>query len=159
MRSAGLRPALVPTDIDSVSWFAYDKARGGPGYGPIPREIIRRRDRLRRALSLGVTIAAGSDARGSPEGTGMRHVLYSYAEAGATAVQILQAATINAARLLGLDKPSGKSVPRRDYTIGVVKVGAFADIIAVEGDPGTDIRALGQVQFVMKDGIVFVAPQ
>lgn len=149
---------LVPTDIDSVSWFAWDKAHGGPGYGPTPRELIRRRDRLRRALSLGVTIAAGSDALGSPVGTGTRHVLYSYAEAGATPVQILQAATINAARLLGLDRPSSDRPPRRNHSIGAIKAGAFADIIAVEGDPGTDIRALDQVRFVMKDGTVFVAP-
>lgn len=149
---------LVPTDIDSVSWFAWDRDHGGPGYGPTPRELTRRRDRLRRALALGVTIAAGSDALGSPVGTGTRHVLYAYAEAGAAPIQILQAATINAARLIGLDRPSPDALPRRNHSIGAIKPGAFADIIAVEGDPGTDIRALDQIRFVMKDGTVFVPP-
>lgn len=66
--------------------------------------------------------------------------------------------TYNAARLIGLDRPSTDALPRRNHSIGAIKPGAFADIIAVEGDPGTDIRAIDQVRFVMKDGTVFVAP-
>jgi imidazolonepropionase-like amidohydrolase len=71
-------------------------------------------------------------------------VLFAYAEAGLTPVQILQAATVNAAALLGLEKRAG-----------VVAPGSFADIIAVEGDPGTDIGALKNVRFVMKSGTVY----
>jgi len=60
-------------------------------------------------------------------------------------VKVLQAATINDAKLLGWEKK-----------IGVIKFGAFADIIAVEGDPGSDIHALEKVRFVMKDGTIYV---
>lgn len=148
---------LVPTDIDSVSWFRYEENHGRAGSGPTPRELVRRRDRLTRALAIGVTIAAGSDHLGWPVGNGTREVLYSYAEAGASPVQILQFATINAARLIGLDRPSTNALPRRSHTIGAIKPGAFADIIAVDGDPGTDIHALDRIRFVMKDGIVYVS--
>jgi imidazolonepropionase-like amidohydrolase len=58
--------------------------------------------------------------------------------------QVLQSATFNAAHLLG-----------RDGRIGVIKAGAFADIVAVEGDPITDILALEKMAFVMKDGTVY----
>ena len=60
-------------------------------------------------------------------------------------VKVLQAATINDAKLLGWEKK-----------IGVIKFGAFTDIIAVEGDPGSDIHALEKVRFVMKDGTIYV---
>jgi imidazolonepropionase-like amidohydrolase len=42
-----------------------------------------------------------------------------------------------------------------DGKIGVIAPGAFADVIAVSGDPSRDIKALGTVQFVMKNGEVF----
>jgi len=58
---------------------------------------------------------------------------------------VLQAATLNASRLLGLE---GK--------IGVIKPKASADIIAVDGDPAGDIHALERVRFVMKQGTVYL---
>ncbi len=61
-----------------------------------------------------------------------------------TPVQILQAATIDDARLLGME---GR--------IGVIKAGAFADIIAIEGDPEKDFGSIERVRFVMKEGKVF----
>ena len=62
-----------------------------------------------------------------------------------SAVQVLQTATINDARLLGMD---GR--------IGVIKDGALADIIAVDGDPAQDFTAINRVKFVMKAGTVYV---
>jgi imidazolonepropionase-like amidohydrolase len=56
----------------------------------------------------------------------------------------IQSATSRAATMLDMD---GK--------IGVIAPGAFADVIAVSGDPSRDIKALGTVQFVMKNGEVF----
>jgi imidazolonepropionase-like amidohydrolase len=70
--------------------------------------------------------------------------LFAYAEAGIPPLQVLQAATWNAAELLG-----------QKNRIGVIKPGAFADILAVEGNPNSDIRALENVRFVMKDGTVY----
>jgi len=61
------------------------------------------------------------------------------------ALTVMQIATFNASRLLGLE---GK--------IGVIKPHAFADIIAVEGDPATDIHSLERVRFVMKQGTVYL---
>jgi imidazolonepropionase-like amidohydrolase len=82
---------------------------------------------------------------GWPQGYSARRVLFSYVEAGLTPVQALQAATINDARLLG-----------QEGRLGVIKRGAFADIIAVDGDPAADFSAIERVRFVMKAGTVYV---
>jgi imidazolonepropionase-like amidohydrolase len=79
-----------------------------------------------------------------PQGDAAKHNLFAYAEAGMPNLAVLQAATWNASRLLGLE---GR--------IGVVKPKAFADIIAVEGDPAADIHALERVRFVMKQGTIY----
>ena len=79
-----------------------------------------------------------------PQGEAARRVLFAYQEAGMEAAQILQSATINAARLIG------------EKRLGVVKTGSFADIIAVDGDPAKDFKAIERVKFVMKDGKVYV---
>jgi imidazolonepropionase-like amidohydrolase len=63
---------------------------------------------------------------------------------GMTPMQAIQAATNNAADLLG-----------HSNEFGSIKPGKYADIIAVTGDPLTDIRLLENVQFVMKDGKVY----
>jgi len=105
------------------------------------------RNRLRRAIAAGVTIVAGSDNyidMGMPQGEAARRVLFAYRESGMEATQILQSATINAARLIG------------DPRLGVIKPAAFADIIAVDGDPAQDFTAIERVKFVMKNGKVYV---
>jgi imidazolonepropionase-like amidohydrolase len=63
---------------------------------------------------------------------------------GMTPMQAIQAATSNAADLLG-----------HSSEIGSVKAGKFADLIAVTGDPLKDISLLERVEFVMKDGKVY----
>jgi imidazolonepropionase-like amidohydrolase len=143
---------LVPTDIDSVSIVRYMKQLGqaGPAMTPamVQGYLERGRSRLRRAMQAGVTIAAGSDNyldMGVPQGEAAKRVLFAYHEAGMSPVQVLQAATRNDARLLGLEGQ-----------LGVVKAGAWADIIAVEGDPVTDFGAIERVRFVMKGGTVYV---
>ena len=65
-------------------------------------------------------------------------------EFGMTPMQAIQAATTRAAELLG----------KRDE-LGVVAPGAYADLMAVHGDPLQDVAALKDVRFVMKDGVVF----
>lgn len=145
--------ALVPTDIDSVSilqLIARQNKNTGPVIAPqqVAQFLARGRSRLQRAIKAGVTIAAGSDNYidfGMPQGNAAKRVLFAYAQAGMPPVKILQAATINDARLLGMEK-----------RIGVIKLGASADIIAVAGDPGSDIYALEKVRFVMKEGTIYV---
>ncbi|HYH45476.1 MAG TPA: amidohydrolase family protein, partial [Thermoanaerobaculia bacterium] len=68
-------------------------------------------------------------------------------EAGMTPLQAIQAATVVNARLL-----------RREGRIGTLKPGAFADLIAVPGDPLADVRVLERPVFVMKEGEVFLQP-
>jgi imidazolonepropionase-like amidohydrolase len=142
--------AMVPTDIDSLTYVTFGEAaarRGQPfDKAMIPKLLAPQRDRLQRAIKAGVTVVAGSDNyidMKMPQGQAAKHNLFAYAQAGMPNAQILQAATIRAATLIG---------PRA--RVGVVKAGLLADIIAVQGNPVDDILALERVTFVMKDGKV-----
>jgi imidazolonepropionase-like amidohydrolase len=142
---------LVPTDIDTAIGRRYvERAGGGPEMLAGLNGFLRsEHDRLRRAVKAGVPIAAGSDmyiALGGPQGREAKQVLFSYLQAGLTPAQVLQAATINDARLLGMDD-----------RIGTLKPGRYADIIAVDGDPLTDFDAMNRVVFVMKGGTVYLS--
>jgi len=128
------------------------KAMGNEEFSPAQVSLVTAplHDRLLRAKAAGVTVVAGSDMyvdMGRPQGAAAKRVLFAYLEAGLEPVEILQAATVNAAALLGMD---GR--------IGVLSPGAFADIIAVEGDPVTDFSSMERVSFVMKAGTVYSAP-
>lgn len=145
--------ALVPTDGDMWTLMRYfELAQTNPR--PTEQDILKfmnpLRDRLRRAVAAGVTIVAGSDMYidlKMPQGEAARRVLFAYREAGMEPIQILQSATINAARLIG------------EKRLGVIRAGAFADIIAVDGDPVGDFKAIERVKFVMKDGTTYVGNQ
>jgi len=144
--------ALVPTDVDSVGMVYFMEAMGNEEFSPAQVSMITAplHDRLLRAKAAGVTIVAGSDMyvdMGRPQGAAAKRVLFAYLEAGLTPVEILQAATVNAAALLGME---GR--------LGVISPGALADIIAVEGDPEADFSSLERVTFVMKGGTVHSAP-
>jgi imidazolonepropionase-like amidohydrolase len=105
---------------------------------------VKQQDNLvRRALALGVKIALGTDAAVYPHGRNAEEFALMAAD-GMSSAQALQAGTTSAAELLGLgDK------------VGVLKPGFLADIVAVRGNPVTDIRATQNVVFVMKDGVVY----
>jgi imidazolonepropionase-like amidohydrolase len=139
--------ALVPTDIDDFSLKRFaERSKRSPT--SLQRFMENCRDRLRRAIAAGVTIVAGSDNyidMGMPQGEAAKRVLFAYRESGMEPAQILQSATINAGRLFG------------DPRLGVIKPTAFADIIAVEGDPAQDFTALERVKFVMKNGKIYVS--
>jgi imidazolonepropionase-like amidohydrolase len=114
-----------------------------------------RRDRLRasdhevsfkKALKAGVKIVFGTDMGGIPWTEPIAQEFTRMVEFGMQPMDAIQSATSRAAVMLDMQ---GK--------IGVVASGAFADIIAVNGDPLHDIKALQVVQFVMKDGRVFSA--
>ncbi len=143
---------LVPTDVDTLLAVAYAKAAGMAG--PLPQGLVdymnSERERLMRAVKAGVPIAAGSDmyiALGWAQGSAAKRNLFAYVEAGLTPAQVLQAATRTDARLLGLENE-----------LGVIKPNAFADIIAVNGNPLDDFSAIERVVWVMKDGTVYKAP-
>src|SRR5581483_10487234 len=98
---------------------------------------------FRKQLAAGVPMAVGSDVGPFPHGTQAREfeLMVKY---GMTPLAVLQADMINGAKLLGW---GGQ--------IGALKPGYFADIVAVPGDPLTDISVLKQVSFVMKGGEIF----
>jgi imidazolonepropionase-like amidohydrolase len=107
------------------------------------REVIpAARKNIARALVAGVKVALGTDAAVYPHGLNA-HEFEVMARLGLTPLQSIQAGTLNAADLLGW---SGK--------VGTLEPGAWADIVAVDGDPLKDITTLARVKFVMKGGEV-----
>jgi len=104
-------------------------------------------ERLRRAHKIGLKLAFGSDLFFALPGKGMGESAISYieseAEAGLTAAEILKEMTVDAARLLGVEKERGS-----------IRPGQAADIIATPENPLEKIDTLKRVSFVMKDGKV-----
>jgi imidazolonepropionase-like amidohydrolase len=97
---------------------------------------------FRRAKHAGIRVISGSDAVAGVDGNNAEEIIW-LVKAGLSPAEAIKAATVDAADLLGL---AGQ--------IGEIKVGAFADLIAVPGDPSKDITELEQVAFVMKSGTV-----
>ena len=100
---------------------------------------------LERAVPAGVRIAFGTDAGVSIHGRNADE-FELMVQHGMTPMGAIQAATVNAADLLGLGEE-----------IGTLEPGKRADIIAVTGDPLTDVSVLKSVDFVMRDGRIYRA--
>ena len=100
------------------------------------------RKNIAHAFASGVKVAFGTDAAVYPHGLNA-HEFAVMVRLGLTSLQAIQAATVNAADLLGW---SGK--------VGTLEPGAWADIVAVDGDPVKDVTTLERVKFVMKGGEV-----
>ena len=141
---AGHHTALVPTlylpthylehrnqfAFDDSTWTFFQTLRSG------------NRENLMRALKAGVWVVAGSDAVAGLHGHNAREVVW-LVRAGMSPAEAIRAATLDAARLLGIAD-----------RVGEIAVGKRADMIAVAGDPLSDITELEQVLFVMKAGSV-----
>jgi imidazolonepropionase-like amidohydrolase len=100
------------------------------------------RKNIAHAFASGVKVVFGTDAAVYPHGLNA-HEFAVMVKLGLTPLQAIQAATVNAADLLGW---SGK--------VGSLEPGAWADIVAVDGDPVRDVITLERVKFVMKGGEV-----
>lgn len=136
---------LVPTMM--AFEYVYNAAQAGtlaPWSAVKARDITpRARESHRRAIRSGVPIAFGTDAGVFPHGQNADEFRL-LVEAGMTPGRALLAATRDAARLLGADAD-----------IGSIAAGRHADIIAVRGNPLTDILLMKDVGFVMKGGVVY----
>ena len=131
--------AICPTLTAGEAGFIRNGWR--KGVDPLPPELALKHRTFRAALAAGVMICNGSDVGAFPHGENARE-LEALVEYGMTPAQALQAATVIDARALHLTDR------------GAIAVGLLADLVAVEGDPTRDIRALHQVSIVLKDGVV-----
>lgn len=136
----------VPTVTAGMSAAEYAKIPGY--YPPVVRDKAMRigaqiQDTFAKAYQKGVKIAFGTDAGVFPHGENYREFLY-LTEAGMPNLEVIQAATLRGAQLLGIEDK-----------LGVIESGKLADIIAVKGDPSKDIAVMENVIFVMKGGEVF----
>ncbi|PYK08006.1 MAG: Xaa-Pro dipeptidase [Verrucomicrobia bacterium] len=121
----------------------------GAKAGMLPESIEKekkvgrlQRENFRHAFQAGAKMAFGTDAGVYPHGDNAKQ-FGKMVEWGMKPLDAIQAATVNAADLLGwADR------------IGVLETGHFADLIAVSGDPASDVRALESVKFVLKGGTV-----
>jgi len=134
-RGIPLCPTLSGTEVGFI--------RNGwrKGIDPMPPEVALKHRTFKDALAAGVTICNGSDVGAYPHGDNAREIEL-LVEYGMTPVQALQSATVVDARVFHLADR------------GSIAPGLLADLVAVEGDPTHDIRALHHVRFVMKGGQV-----
>jgi imidazolonepropionase-like amidohydrolase len=137
----------VPT-IDHNRYYV--EARDEFGFkpesvGPLEDYIARNLESARRAVKAGVQLGMGSDAVFTMFGQNTRELEW-FVKAGLTPVQALATATTAAAKLLGMESQ-----------LGCVAAGCLADLVAIDGDPTSDIAAIFTgVRWVMKDGRVVV---
>lgn len=102
-------------------------------------------DMFKRAYAAGVKVAFGTDSGVSNHGENAREFEYMV-QAGMPPIEAILAATRNGADLIGApDK------------IGSIQTGRFADMVAVAGNPLTDISEMRRITFVMKGGVVYKA--
>jgi imidazolonepropionase-like amidohydrolase len=144
MKAKGV--AFCPTLAagDATSQYAGWKK----GVDAEPAGITRKRQTFRMALDAGVTICAGSDVGVFTHGEEARELelMVNY---GMSPVAVLKAATsVNA------------KVDHLENRLGAIKQGLWADLIAVDGDPTTDISRTraANVRFVMKNGVIYRRP-
>ncbi len=135
---------LVPT-LYLGDWLMENVSRTGMTESNLEKAKVvlpAARQNVARAFREGVKVAFGTDAAVYPHGLNA-HEFAVMVKLGLTPLQSIQAATVNAADLLGWSD-----------RVGSLEPGKFADIIAVEGDPLADVTVLEHVRFVMKGGEV-----
>ena len=142
MASRGV--ALCPTLAagDAVTRYAGWRK----GVDPEPERIRHKRASFALALRLNVPICFGGDVGVYSHGDNVLE-LELMVEYGMETIEVLRAATSRNAAFLDIDD-----------SVGAVRTGLLADLIAVDGDPSTDISALRSVRFVMKGGTIYRRP-
>jgi imidazolonepropionase-like amidohydrolase len=142
------RGTYLVADIYNDDYILAEFAKLGYPEKVIEKERMvgrTQRENFQKAAKAGVKLAFGTDAGVYPHGWNAKQFAHMV-KWGLTPMQAIQAATVSAADLLGWNDK-----------VGVIGPGAFADIIAVDGDPLKDVTELERVKFVMKGGIVYKA--
>ena len=138
---------LVPTEVAPVA--ALENARAGA----LPANVIPKAEAAatalheahRRAFKAGVKFAFGTDTGVSRHGEGGKEFAY-LVDLGMTPAQAIRTATLDAADALD-----------RKGELGSLEPGKWADVVAVTGDPLSDVKRLESVEFVMRHGVVHKA--
>ena len=121
----------------------------GAKAGMLPESIEKekklgrlQRENFRKAFQAGAKMAFGTDSGVYPHGDNAKQFA-KMVEWGMKPIDAIQASTINAADLIGWSEK-----------VGSLEKGRYADLVAVDGNPLSDVRILESVKFVMKGGVV-----
>lgn len=137
-KSVALCPTLAAGDATS-QYAGWKK-----GIEPEPNRLRLKRKSFEAALKTGVTIAFGGDAGVFAHGDNVRE-MEMMVDYGMKPLAVLQSATAVNARVFHADD------------LGQIKTGYLADIISVTGDPSSNISAIRKVNFVMKNGTIYLS--
>jgi imidazolonepropionase-like amidohydrolase len=132
----------IPPDL-LPAWIRRSMEQGWSGRLP-PHAAAN----LRRVWDAGITVVVGSDAGniGTLHGPAIFREMASMVRAGLTPLEVLRAATLNGADVMGLGEQAGRIEP-----------GALADLVLLDADPLLDISNLSRVQRVIAKGRVLPA--
>jgi imidazolonepropionase-like amidohydrolase len=136
-------------DVYNDDYILSEYAKLGVPEAQLAKERLvgrTQRENFRRAVKVGEKLAFGTDAGVYPHGWNARQFA-KMVEWGMTPMQAIQSATTTAADLLG-----------RADTVGAIKTGFYADLVAVDGDPLANVTTLEHPSFVMKGGTIVKGP-
>ncbi len=135
-KGIALCPTLAATEAYSFYFF------GWTGSGTEPLAMRKKREMFSAALQSGVTICMGGDVGVFPHGDNAREMVLMV-NYGMKPIDVLKSATSVNATVFDLKG------------LGSIKPLFLADLVAVQGDPAEDIKAVKQVKFVIKDGVIY----
>jgi imidazolonepropionase-like amidohydrolase len=145
IRLAAQRKTWFDMDIYNDDYILATGTANGTEQESLDKEKmigLKQRQTFQRAVRAGVPMLFGTDAGVYPHGDNGKQFA-KMVEWGMTPMQAIQAATRSAAQALG-----------REGDVGAIAVGRYGDLIAVDGDPLADIRALEDVDVVIKGGVL-----